>query len=750
MEKPLIQLLLVQDKNTESQKPIFQRVVLRILPLAVEVDSATMQILFLDLLDDLKVLTSDQATALSMPQKWHYEFNRALFYPAQHVIDMIDIKTAAQRHKVYIKKFTVHPMKVTISFYQTALPRRSKQETLQSAVLNFLLQLTGVEKMQIRLSSFDVEDAMETYEALLSMIITKSGQDIRSQLASIAGSLAVLGSPIGFARKVGSGVKAFFYEPYLGVVEGSNDFLSGLKKGTSRLISGVVTGTMDSAAAMISSASKSISYLTGDEDYVRNRAIKRQQIRQGQKGIYAGFKEGGESVVSGITSGVSGMIAKPIEEAAKGGVKGFIKGIGLGVLGMAIKPLVGLTDGITSIAYGISTEVDPNNVFVHVRPPRALEPSPLDPSNWILVPLNLDAAFAQEFVMKRCVQHKYEDRFLTYVPLSHKDEAVILSDVYLFWRRKKNLWGRVWANISHCVPLGTGLGIMLYSGALQGKAELVVIPCGTTAVLRRLYTAVAQNVHRMGNPSKVVPAALIDWQAQSLLLPSASASSAGSNVVVGDNESLEQQQQQHQQQQLIQTEHYRHLLRDASLLSELDGHRFGSINGKVLPPPRSGITEIDVLARAQHALQRGSRTWKEVDEIIWWMLWEWGCVHANLASCRIAATLLINRSDSPLQVTRVQMMMGRNVTIMGSKQTGYEAESRILWPRGYVLIVLVAFPQSPLEIGHLKATIHSAAFTLMVASTQRESSCEAKGGFTTGFLEKTVSEWWSKYVVLIS
>lgn len=95
-------------------------------------------------------------------------------------------------------------------------------------------------------------------------------------------------------------------------------------------------------------------------------------------------------------------------------------------------------------------------------------------------------------------------------------------------------------------------------------------------------------------------------------------------------------------------------------------------------------------------------------------------------------------------------MMGRNVIIMGSKQTGYEAESRILWPRGYVVVVLVAFPQSPLEIGHLKAVIHSAAFTLMVASTQRESSCEAKGGFTTGFLEKTVSEWWSKYVVLVS
>lgn len=762
-ETPLIKLLIVKDVNTESKQAVFQRVVLRVLPLALEVDSATMQILFLDLLDDLKILSSDQAFAASMPVKWFQHFNQKLFYPNQQVIDVVQVKVTAQRYKMYIKKLTIHPMKITISLYQTALPRRVHRETLQSALLNFFLQLAGVEKMQIRLSSFDVEDAMESLDTLVSLIVTKSGQDLRSQLASIAGSLAVLGSPIGFARKVGSGVKAFFYEPYLGVVEGSNDFLSGLKKGTGRLLSGVVTGTMDSAAAMIGSASKGMAYLTGDEDYVRKRAIKRQQIRQGQKGIYAGFREGGESFMSGIASGVSGMIAKPIEEAAKGGVQGFIKGVGLGFLGMAIKPLVGLTDGVTSIAYGISTEVDPNNIFVHVRPPRALEPSPLDPSVWIIVPLNLDAAFAQEFVMKRAVQNKYDDRFLSYVPIAHKEEAVILSDVYIFWRRKKSLWGRVWANVSHCIPLGNALGIMLYSGALQGKAELVIIPCGTTQVLRRLYTAVAQNVHRMGNPAKVVSPDLVDWATQSTLLQRthshhSTASSGNSSrehslvtlnhTTTSSASSAAVSNVAAEETTLLQSEHYRRLLQDASLLGELDGHRFGSVNGKMLK--QIAGSEVDVILRSQHAVQRGSRTWKELDEILWRLLWEWGCVHANLASCRCCAALLINRSDSPIQVTRVQMAMGRNVTIMGSTSTGYEAESRILWPRGYVVVFLVAFPQSPLEVGHLKATVHSAAFTLVLASTQRESFCEAKGGFTAGFLEKTVSEWWSKYVLLVS
>ena len=113
-------------------------------------------------------------------------------------------------------------------------------------------------------------------------------------------------------------------------------------------------------------------------------------------------------------------------------------------------------------------------------------------------------------------------------------------------------------------------------------------------------------------------------------------------------------------------------------------------------------------------------------------------------------TLLINRSDSPIQITRVQLVIGRNVLIIGSNHTGYEVESRSLLPEGMMLIFICAFPESPLDIGHLKANINTAAFNAVVASTQRESFCEAKGSFTIGFLEKTVSDWWSKYVIVIS
>ena len=109
----------------------------------------------------------------------------------------------------------------------------------------------------------------------------------------------MLGSPIGFARRVGSGVKAFFYEPYQGAVQGSGDFFIGLGRGTSTLFTGVVSGAMDSAVAIVGTASKGISHLSGDADYVRKRAMKRQQSKANRGGILEGMREGGESVLSG-------------------------------------------------------------------------------------------------------------------------------------------------------------------------------------------------------------------------------------------------------------------------------------------------------------------------------------------------------------------------------------------------------------------------------------------------------------------
>jgi hypothetical protein len=72
-----------------------------------------------------------------------------------------------------------------------------------------------------------------------------------------------------------------------------------------------------------------------------------------------------------------------------------------------------------------------------------------------------------------------------------------------------------------------------------------------------------------------------------------------------------------------------------------------------------------------------------------------------------------------------------------------------LMPDGVAVIFIWAFSPSPIEIGHIKANVNTVAFSTTLASTQRESVCEARGGFQVGFLEKTVSEFWSKYCIVV-
>lgn len=79
---------------------------------------------------------------------------------------------------------------------------------------------------------------------------------------------------------------------------------------------------------------------------------------------------------------------------------GFVKGIGIGLVGVAVKPVLGLTDGISSVAFGFTKEIiDPNSLLNRIRPARALERADHnDKYSLILVPFDLFAAEAQAFM----------------------------------------------------------------------------------------------------------------------------------------------------------------------------------------------------------------------------------------------------------------------------------------------------------------------------------------------------------------
>jgi hypothetical protein len=185
-----------------------------------------------------------------------------------------------------------------------------------------------------------------------------------------------------------------------------------------------------------------------------------------------------------------------------------------------------------------------------------------------------------------------------------------------------------------------------------------------------------------------------------------------------------------------------------SSFNALDEYHFGSVYKCKTQPSANSIAEI--LKQAKHSIEQGHDSWFELDEKIWKLLSDWRALHSHLQFCRCGVALIINKSDSPVQISRIQLTAGKSISVLGSHETGYEVESRSLFPNGALTIFICAFSPSPMNAGYFKASVSTGAFTATLAYSQRETFGESKGGFKIDFLEKTVNEYWCKYVLVLT
>ena len=70
----------------------------------------------------------------------------------------------------------------------------------------------------------------------------------------VVGSLDLIGSPSGFTRTVGEGVKDFVALPYQGIFQGPWSFFSGLTNGSSSLVKHISAGKRYLLIVLISSS----------------------------------------------------------------------------------------------------------------------------------------------------------------------------------------------------------------------------------------------------------------------------------------------------------------------------------------------------------------------------------------------------------------------------------------------------------------------------------------------------------------
>lgn len=131
------------------------------------------------------------------------------------------------------------------------------------------------------------------------------------------------------------------------------------------MVSKTFHGTFNTVSKVTGTLQRGLDYLTFDADH-----IKQKERKQAPKGVGEGLRRGGEAVISGFIDGASGLITQPVKGIKKEGGLGFVKGLGKGLIGIPMKPVGGLFEGVTSVTAGISNTSKGEQATTRLRFPR--------------------------------------------------------------------------------------------------------------------------------------------------------------------------------------------------------------------------------------------------------------------------------------------------------------------------------------------------------------------------------------------
>jgi hypothetical protein len=570
----------------------------------------------------------------------------------------------------------------------------------------------------------------------------------------------------------------------LGIIsEGPQGLAQGLRKGTAALMTGVTSGIVEYTASVVSSATSGVNLLgqgavslAGDKEdrYMQNREVQRQTFKGSAGGVLSGLKKGGADIFSGFKSGITGLVVKPIQQGKKSGAIGIMQGVGMGLVGAVVKPVLGVSDGIASVAAGFTKQfVDPATLGRHMRPTRAFEQAnPLDGKVLVLAQLDTFAAKAQDFLRRTnaaaqarassalvydALAPAEEDSYLASCPLgySFNEASDPLAECGLLLSTKhirllsvsvQKLWEITFSELSHIVlkdtttinkevtdPNAQGvIGFVLYGCSLPVTKY---INCPTRMHAIRMYAFLMRFSHYMGNAAAIVPL-------EAILAESAAASLAASRADSAAS------------------------YKSFKPAYALENYVFGFANNLKLPMniSMSLTSEFDLIDSFRHKFQYifckdtsdAEMVYfyqRQMDETIWALVNHWKYNHhAKLKPCHCCACLVINSAPAfaPLQLIELDLLEGRDFAIIDIGGA-FDSVSRCVAPSGgAVLLFVYGHPPSLQESSAVRLRLRTSAFTAHISSDVGEPNSTSHNGFTSGYLEKAHGDYWSKAVINVS
>jgi len=478
----------------------------------------------------------------------------------------------------------------------------------------------------------------------------------------------------------------------------------------------VVSGALNSVAGVGDSLNRNVAMLAADREYTAAREQRRQAATAGGTGLVDGLRGGGESVVRGFADGISGVFMAPVKEARTGGIGGFLKGVGKGVVGLAVKPLVGVSDAVVSVIQGASQAAQNLEVHVPVRPRRAL-PRLSVTGQKVLTDYSVGAAMVQE-------KMEAGDSYVCHVSLEKEGKDVILTDRYLSIVNPAKggvVWKHPWRDLAWCEVTkeareggrgggwerDRGIWLHLYRNDNESKGTLLQVE-GEEEVWE-VYGQLWRHREKMGNGSMMKS---VEALQQERVMEEEEGGVEGGRRDVGGG--------------------------------LVDGYRFGEKNDQDLRCRK--LRSWDIVARARDRLTKAWKTWPELDDAVWKVINDWTKNHRgpwNYRKC--LALVLVNKSTSGVQLQGTDFRDGSEIHVIGSHV--FDADSRVLAPEGAVLIFAWSHIPTIVKQAHIAFRMETTAFK--GEFTDKTATLEARPGSDVSFVEKTRKPTYVKYVVVV-
>lgn len=220
--------------------------------------------------------------------------------------------------------------------------------------------------MLFRIDYFERTNSLLSNGQVISEATNHYIRQVLKQFYVIVLGLDVIGNPVGLVMGLTQGVGDLFYEPFLGIIEGPEEFAEGLALGVRSLFSHTLGGAAGALSKITGTLGEGVSALTLDSEY-----IQRRRARMNQKTNVA---QSGKDLARGFFSGITGIITKPIQGARQDGVEGFMKGIGKGAVGVIAQPATGVIDFASGSLGALKKAVDIQAETKKLRPTRVFHP----------------------------------------------------------------------------------------------------------------------------------------------------------------------------------------------------------------------------------------------------------------------------------------------------------------------------------------------------------------------------------------